>query len=166
MRKSLVALTVAAAAASFATASGTTAYAHNGAPDPWLIGTWNCNVTIPASPGYPARTHHGLMVITDAPDVTMHFHVGAAGYNSDSYGGYDKKAKTYWNAASDSTGVATFETSRDGTVYMGTSSQVGNKTITRDTFTADAGHTRIRDITELLQGGAWKKVSDVVCTKP
>ena len=165
MRKSLVALTVAAAAASFATASGTTAYAHNGAPDPWLIGTWNCSVTIPASPGYPARTDHAPMTITEALDTTMHFHVGAADYISDSYDGYDKKTKTYWNVASDSTGISTFETSKDGSVFEGTSSQVGDKTTTRDTFTADASHTRIRDVSELLLHGTWTKVSDVVCTK-
>ena len=166
MRRSLVALTVAAAAASFTAASATTAYAHNGETDLWIVGTWSCTATLLATPRYPARTDHGHLIVTQAPDMTMRFHFGAADYNSDSYQGYDKKTKTYWNISSDSTGVATFETSKDGTVFEGTSYQVGATTTTRDSFTGDASHTRIRDVSELMLGGTWTKVADVVCTKP
>jgi len=166
MRKSFSAIITLAVAATIAAASGNSASAESSTPDvQWLVGTWTCNVKIPATADYAAKTDHGPMTVTAAPDMTIHFHVGAADYNADSYQGYDKKAKTYWNVSSDIAGTATFESSKDGTVYTGMYYAVGKSIPTRDTFT-NSGHTQLRDVSEMMMAGTWKIVSDAVCTRP
>lgn len=160
-------LVVAAVAATFAAGSAGSASADPSSHDlGWLVGTWNCRVDIPASAGNPAQTDHGPMLVNEAPDMTMHFHVAAADYNADEYQGYDKKTKTYWDVSSDTTGSVTFETSKDGTVYVGTTTQVGSSVAARDTYSDSAAHTKIRNISERIVDGKWTTISDATCTKP
>jgi hypothetical protein len=130
----------------------------------YLIGEWNCTVNLAAMEGQPATTDHGAMTISTSPSMTLHSHVAAKDYMSDSYQGYDAKTKTHWLNTTDTMGLVTMETSKDGMVFAGTTWEGGHGIPTRDTQTK-ISDTKIRDVTELQQNGKWTQIADTVCTK-
>jgi len=130
----------------------------------YLIGDWSCDAHIAAMQGQPAMTTHGTMTIALGPTMTIHSHVAAKDYASDSYQGYNAKTKTHWLNSTDSQGASTVETSMDGMVFTGTTWQGGTSTPTRDTQTK-ISDTKIHDLTELKMNGKWTTLADVTCTK-
>jgi len=130
----------------------------------YLIGTWTCDVQLAAMGGQGPTTDHGTMSIALSPNMTLHSHVVAKDYMSDSYQGYDGKTKTHWIASSDTQCNSTLETSTNGLVFTGTTWQAGSATPTRDTQ-SKVSDTKIRDVTELKMNGKWSKIADVVCNK-
>jgi len=130
----------------------------------YLIGTWTCDVQLAAMGGQGPTTDHGTMTIALSPSMTLHSHVVAKDYMSDSYQGYVTKTKTHWIASSDTQGNTTLETSMNGSVFTGTTWQAGAATPTRDTQ-SKISDTKIHDVTEFKMNGKWSKLADVVCTK-
>lgn len=130
----------------------------------YLIGTWNCSVKLAAMQGQPAMTDTGVMTIAVSPSMTLHSHVAAKDYMSDTYQGYTAKTKTHWLNTSDTVGEVTVETSKDGIVFTGTTLQGATSTPTRDTQTK-ISDTKLRDITEIKGDGKWTQIADAVCTK-
>ena len=130
----------------------------------YLIGSWTCSVALAAMMGEPAMTDHGTMTISASPGMTLHTHVTAKDYMSDSYEGYDMKTKTHWLSTTDIQGNTVLEMSTDGTVFTGTTWRAATATPTRDTQTK-LSDTKIRDVTEIKENGKWTKIADAVCTK-
>jgi hypothetical protein len=130
----------------------------------YLIGTWNCTVKLAAMEGQPAMTDHGVLTFSISPNMTLHSHVAAKDYMSDSYQGYDSKTKTHWLDSADAFGNVTLETSKDGMVFTGTSWQGGTSTPVRDTQ-SKISDTKIRDVTDEKENGKWMQLADAVCTK-
>jgi hypothetical protein len=130
----------------------------------YLLGNWTCTVNLAAMEGQPAMTDHAAMTISMAPSMTLHSHVAAKDYMSDTYEGYDMKTKTHWLNTADTVGDVTVETSMDGTVFTGTTWAGGTATPTRDTQTK-VSDAKIRDITETKEKGKWTTLADAVCTK-
>lgn len=166
-------LTAIAAATIALTASGASATAGGsmtagGMPSDhmsYLIGTWNCTVTLAGMMGKPATTDHGTLTFSMGPHETIHAHVAATDYAQDAYYGYDPKTKTHWTTAADTEGVIASETSKDGVTFTGTSIGGGMSTPTRDTLTHPSARA-IRDLTEIETNGKWTTLADSHCTKP
>ena len=114
--------------------------------------------------GEPASTDHGVLTISMSPGMTIHSHVAAKDFMSDTYQGYNAKTNTHWLSTSDVFGDATLETSTDGSVYTGTTWQGAMVTPTRDTY-SKISETKIRDFTEIKQNDKWAQLADTICTK-
>lgn len=130
----------------------------------FLLGTWNCSVKLPAMMGHPASVDHGVMTISVSPMMSLHSHVAAKDYMSDSYEGYDMKTKTHWLTTADTTGQVSSETSTDGKTFNGTTWSGGSASSIRDVQTK-ISDTQIRDVTSLKVNGAWSTLADATCTK-
>ena len=130
----------------------------------YLIGTWDCTVKLAAMEGQPAMTDHGTLTIAMAPTMTLHSHVVAKDYMSDTYQGYNVKTKTHWLSTADTTGAVAYETSKDGMAFTGTTWDDGKIVPTKDTQTK-MSDTKIRDITQIEQNGTWTQLADAVCIK-
>ena len=130
----------------------------------FMLGTWNCAVQLSAMGGQPATTDHGVMTISVSPMMSLHSHVAAKDYMSDSYEGYTMKTKTHWLTTADTTGQVSSETSTDGKTFTGTTWQGGGATAIRDVQTK-LSDTKIRDITSLKMNGTWSTLADATCTK-
>jgi hypothetical protein len=130
----------------------------------YLVGSWNCDVTVAASASGPAGTDHGVVTYSVVPGNALHLHVTANDYAADSYSGYVEKTKTYWMSTVDAYGNASTETSADGKVFAGSSTGGGTTTQIRDTFSRPATGT-IRDLQEFQTNGAWHSATDSTCSR-
>jgi hypothetical protein len=130
----------------------------------FLVGSWNCNVKIGASPGQPATTAHGIVAFSVAPGNTLHNHVTADEYGADTYTGFVEKSKSFWMNTVDVYGNLSDETSTDGKIFTGTTMGSTGKAPLRDTLTHPTT-TTIRDYQEYQAKGAWHMGSDSVCTR-
>ena len=128
------------------------------------VGDWTCAVKLAAMEGMPSSTDTGAMTISMSPGQTMHSHVTAKDYMSDSYEGYNQSTKTFWISTADTIGDTTFETSTDHMVYTGTTWDHGRSNEARDTRSVLSGG-RLRDITSLKMNGKWVQIADATCTK-
>ena len=129
-----------------------------------FLGTYHCDVTLAAFAGAPATTDTGTLTISMAPGNAFREHVDAKDYMSDSYEGYQAKAKTWWITMNDAYGSTSYETSSDHRVYTGTGWTNGQPITLRDTRTVVHG-TTLRDTTEIKQNGKWTPFATSVCTK-
>ncbi|HEY5095481.1 MAG TPA: hypothetical protein VII69_10220 [Candidatus Eremiobacteraceae bacterium] len=130
----------------------------------FLVGSWNCNVKIGASPGQPATTAHGIVAFSVAPGNTLHNHVTADEYGADTYTGFVEKSKTFWMNTVDVYSNLSGETSSDGKIFTGTTMGSTGKSPLRDTLTHPSA-TTIRDYQEYQAKGVWTMASDSVCTR-
>ena len=130
----------------------------------YLVGSWNCDVKVPASASGPAGIDHGVVTYSVVPGNALHLHVTAEDYAADSYSGYVEKSNAYWMTTIDAYGTASTESSTDGKVFAGSSAGGGTSTQIRDTFTRPATNT-IRDLQEFKTNGAWNMASDSTCTR-
>lgn len=130
----------------------------------FLIGSWNCTVTLAAMQGQPARIDHGTVTYSVVPGNALHSHVTANDYASDYYSGYVDEAKIYWINTIDAYGNVSSETSTDGKLFTGTSTGGGTKTKIRDTFKHPTADTS-RDVQEAQSNGVWQTATDASCTR-
>lgn len=130
----------------------------------FLVGSWNCNVKIGASPGQPATTDHGIVAFSVTPGNTLHNHVTASDYAADTYTGYTEKTKTFWMNTVDAYTNLSGETSTDGKIFTGTTMGGAGKSPLRDTLTHPTA-TTIRDYQEYQAKGVWHMASESLCTR-
>src|SRR4029077_5777751 len=130
----------------------------------YLVGSWKCDVKLPASASGPAGTDHGVVTYSVVPGNALHAHVTAADYAADTYGGYVDKSNAFWLSTIDAYGTTSTESSADGKVFAGSSSGGGTTTQIRDKLSRPATDT-IRDLQEFETNGAWNMASDSTCTR-
>lgn len=127
----------------------------------FLVGSWNCNVKIVASPGQPSTTKHGIVAFSVSPGNTLHSHMTAEEYAADTYSGYTDKLKFFWLTQIDVYFDESGETSKDGKVFVGEGLSTGR---IRDTFSRPTP-TTTRDLQESKTNGSWHMISDSLCTR-
>jgi hypothetical protein len=161
----LVALTVATSSVSVSAGSSMASSSGSmGDHMAFVIGSWNCTVKLAAMMGNPASTDHGVVTFSKSPGNTIHAHMAAADYSADQYYGYDPKTKTHWTSQTDIQGNLTYETSKDGVTFIGSTMSGGSTTPARDTFTHPSA-SAIRDLTQIESKGTWSTLADATCTK-
>jgi hypothetical protein len=130
----------------------------------WLIGTWNCNNSMPSPMGGPAAT---TATVARGRRLTL----GSLGPSFDAVGyvAYAPKTKTWWNptamADGDSSSESSMQTGKQ-TLWTGTffDAETGKTNAIRDTYTI-ASATSFKDLSQAQTGGAWKTIANTTCTK-
>jgi len=144
--------------------SATTAFTGKMAPYSSLIGTtWNCKTTMTGMPAGMPSTANGTVTFDAVDPGTMHVHVAAARFASDSYFGYAATPGIFWSTSADSMGGTSSERSSDGKSYAGAGMMGGAAAQVTDTYNMmSATHTTVHS-TMMVSGH--QQTSDSDCTK-
>jgi hypothetical protein len=135
----------------------------------FLVGTWSCTSNMAASGAEPARTVTGTLTISEGPDNgSLHETFVAPHYEWHGFLGYNPASKAFFSSGVDNYGNADSEIGQNpsatGITFVGTSTMQGRATQIRDNR-SKLSDTKIRDVSEMLQGGTWRQTAQVECNK-
>jgi hypothetical protein len=130
----------------------------------YLIGLWSCNVKLTSALGAAPSSELVTLSFSTAPNDTLEGQARALDFSAAAFSGYNPFSKSWWISAIDNTGSRVFETSKNGTVFVGSITMAGGNMPVRETW-KKLSDKKFRTVTELQVKGAWKVSADHLCTK-
>lgn len=130
----------------------------------YLIGTWTCTSRITAAVGTSTSTEPVVVSFMTAPNDTLGAWARALAFSAAAFYGYSASSKSWWISATDNSGARVFETSKGGSVFVGTVTTAGGIKTIRDTWTK-MSDARFTTVTEIQDKGVWRKSAEHACAK-